>query len=76
MLRTFLVDGVRVIVSWNPERDPPVYAVRLGEHLIGTVETTPIAQFLAVDADNRPLGTFGLLSETVRQLLREAYRST
>ncbi len=75
MLKTYLIDGQQVTVTWKPQRHPTVYTIHIaGVPLVGTVEETVLANFLARDQYHRPLGAYTTLPRAVEQVVREKRR--
>lgn len=75
MLRTYLIDGQQVAITWIPRQLPPIYTiVAAGVPTTGSVEKTPAGRYLALDGEHRPLGTFQGLRAAVECVIREEQR--
>ena len=72
MIKTYLIDGHRVMVTGKPRHHPTVYTIHVaGIPIAGSVETTGLGRFLARDGDRRSLGTFTGLPRAVEQVVRQ-----
>ena len=75
MLKTYLIDGQQVTVTWRSPHHPTVYTIHVaGVPLAGSVEETILGNFLARDGYHRLLGTYTTLPRAVEQVVREERR--
>jgi hypothetical protein len=75
MIRSYLVEGQQVTVTWGHRQHPPVYTILIaGEPTPGSVEKTPIGKFRAIDRHGRSLGTFLGLRAAVQHVVRAEQR--
>jgi hypothetical protein len=75
VLRSYLIEGQPVTVTWVHRQHPPVYTIRIaGTLAAGSVEKTALGRYLAVDDQRRPLGTFLRLADAVEHVVRAQQR--
>jgi hypothetical protein len=75
MIKTYLIDGLPVMVTGRPRHHPTSYTLHVaGRPIAGSVEKTVLGSFLARDGSRRSLGTFSGLPRAVEQVVREERR--
>jgi hypothetical protein len=71
LLRTYVIDGQQVTVTWVQRQHPPVCTIRVaGMPVAGSIERTALGSYLALDAQRRVLGTSNALREAVEHVIR------